>query len=669
MAKLYNFILFFILTQISFSFVPIWDFKSSTIDLFQNNNEYSYNVVDRDFYGFTYNLTRKFYFEGENIRQINTLFLNGFQYNGKINYDDIDSAYSQGDYYYVCPKGKFTPFRHNKYNINEQPYEFTDGAINTTFDWDLNCFHQHGQGEESTYLFVFFLCSKNELYEYSYSGNGFRNHKKVSDGIYAYKWRISKLSESDPRIQMFAIVKDNDKIYLKDLRFILGKNSDFDYNKEDEKELGIIKTNFTAFFNSSGQLYDFTWINYNTNNIEDYECGFHKTRQKYIYTNITQFQIQYNYTSPFKFSDNVKIIKIKLISDEIAYYILNNIDKKRYYYGLINVVLNKVIFNTDEEIVEYKPYKGIEMLAITKKKIYKICIFGSDGCPNNCYSNLYLKPNDICIKDCDENYFFKNENECWLCKDYNNGEKKYKLINSTGCLENIIDNAHIEDSNLNLIACNKGYQVINNSCIRTDCYENCKFCTEKTDNKTDQKCIECKNDSFLFEDGNCVENCKIHNFISGNECKECSNICKTCNLTSDNCLSCEEGLFLEKTTEEKNTCQNCSSKCKTCQNDKDFCLECNIGSNYSYFLNNTCLQKCPNDMKEKDFKCVYKEKSDKNNSQKDKMMLWVYAIICSLFLIIILLCFYKRFCRKNNSNDKIIEDINTELIENNNIIN
>ena len=44
-------------------------------------------------------------------------------------------------------------------------------------------------------------------------------------------------------------------------------------------------------------------------------------------------------------------------------------------------------------------------------------------------------------------------------------------------------------------------------------------------------------------------------------------------------------------------------------------------------------------------------------------MNWIYVLICLFFLILVILCIYKRYCRRKNSEDYIIEEINTELIE------
>ena len=44
----------------------------------------------------------------------------------------------------------------------------------------------------------------------------------------------------------------------------------------------------------------------------------------------------------------------------------------------MDVILNKVLYNTDENIIKFIPYSDTEMLAITDKSAYRISII-KDG--------------------------------------------------------------------------------------------------------------------------------------------------------------------------------------------------------------------------------------------------------------------------------------------------
>ena len=80
-------------------------------------------------------------------------------------------------------------------------------------------------------------------------------------------------------------------------------------------------------------------------------------------------------------------------------------------------------------------------------------------------------------------------------------------------------------------------------------------------------------------------------------------------------------------------------------------------------------------MTEENFICINKKDKDKNDeknkgqnlnddNQNNNIMLWIFTLLCGLFLIVILFCFYKRLCFNKNVKDNLIESINIELIEN-----
>ena len=47
---------------------------------------------------------------------------------------------------------------------------------------------------------------------------------------------------------------------------------------------------------------------------------------------------------------------------------------EKYYYGIIDIKKNIVVFNTEEEILTYVPYSDISMLAIISSSAYEICV-------------------------------------------------------------------------------------------------------------------------------------------------------------------------------------------------------------------------------------------------------------------------------------------------------
>ena len=96
-------------------------------------------------------------------------------------------------------------------------------------------------------------------------------------------------------------------------------------------------------------------------------------------------------------------------------------------------------------------------------------------------------------------------------------------------------------------------------------------------------------------------------------------------------------------------------------------------------FNNNCLDKCPEDLFLLNKNCIEacpenmiwgEDRICKNNDtlNHSKVMLIIYIIISGVLLSLILFFFYKRYvCSSKISNEKLIDEINSELIESKNI--
>ena len=74
-----------------------------------------------------------------------------------------------------------------------------------------------------------------------------------------------------------------------------------------------------------------------------------------------------------------------------------------------------------------------------------------------CDADKYLIiPEAVCSSECNNNIFVLYEHNCGLCRDLNSTHK-YKLINGTECLNEIIEGSEIYNSKLNLLVCKSGY--------------------------------------------------------------------------------------------------------------------------------------------------------------------------------------------------------------------
>ena len=277
------------------------------------------------------------------------------------------------------------------------------------------------------------------------------------------------------------------------------------------------------------------------------------------------------------------------------------------YYGMFDIVSNKIIFNTKENITKFIPHTDGAMLAITNKTAYKICAYTNNNactdtcsnnnylldiegnkCGSNCPSGKYLfNPSGVCINQCDQSLYILEGNTCELCKDKNNSTP-YKLVNGTDCLSEIPEGAEYYNEKLKLLKCRDGYHLENNTCMQ-NCYELCLTCSEKSTDEGNQKCTKCRKGFNLDSNNNCQ--CPLGEEKKNKTCEKCSSKCGTFKLNSCDCLSCNSSYYLIN-----NTCEKCSENCTTCETEATKCTGCNS----SFFLDNYKCHVCPSNCKEQD---------------------------------------------------------------------
>lgn len=648
MKMIFALILFLLFFNNSISVVPTWNFDSSSKNLLENGN-LEYEVKSGNFWGTNrvgnYTLYKKLYKENGLIKQINTIKIDN-NINFTVDYDDVESAYRNDQYVFICPKGKFYIQR---YELNNKIVDnLTNVDLGQTEYWDLKCYYMYYE----EILFIGYLNSQNNFYSYDLKNNNFKDNHNIFNGIYSFYSHIG--SKNNPIKKMFAIVNDGDILQLKEINIQIYQGQAYNWWQEGNGKNLVQKKSKT--FSSSPILNTyFYFINYNTKS--DFESG-------YLFQNITSVNdsinfIIYSNKTPFEFLDDINITETKFIYEtKFVYYKAYNNNKKILYNGVYDTILNKIIFNTDKEILEFKPFSFMSninaMLAITKDSAYKICLFDKDSngdclnecsgnaildaesynhCGSECQTNYILKPNNICINSCNESIYIIKDKECSLCKDIDNGNKKFKLINWNDCLQNMPENSFYVNKELYLIECNKGtkYNSETDKCIPDDCHENCDGCTENSKDNKNQKCIACKSQFLFLEKGNCVEKCSKGYFAKDKNCEECDNICDSCEFKSDNCTNCIKGKYLEK-KEDIQTCKNCSIKCETCskgdEDGYDNCETCNIKSDFKYLFNRSCVEICPDNMTEKNYKCYDKKDIKVNNN--DKIFRLIFIIVCSM---------------------------------------
>ena len=670
--------LFLVIIKISFELVPNWNFQSSSIDLLNNpNKEFSYNVVDFELHSVKIRLNRAINIQDGEVKQKHTLFLDGIDF-GETEFDDIESVYKNSENkYFVCPKGNFHVYiyKQNQGSSVFKPYDFPKVK-----NWNLLCFYQFGEN----HLFIAYLNNQINFYEY-FLDTGDLKSKSINNGIHAFKWRISDVNIY--KKPMIAIIKEGNSYFLKYIAFDIKANEEYNYYFNNNHYLTDEKSNFLAFFKKNS--YNFFLISYNS--VSDFVSGYYIKNEEITTDNIGSSEIPIIWNqSPLEFYDSASIEEMKFIyENKYVYYNIKNNNKDISYHGIIDVSLNKVIFNTDKEIIDFKPFSYSSMLAITKDSAYQICILkNGDNCVDECnYNNqifdasnynhcgekcdtkYILKPNDICIEICDPSiYVIKNNNECWLCKDFGN-EYIYKLVNYSECLKEKPQNSKDINPNLNIIACIDGYKYENGKCASGQCNENCKECIAYSEDNNNQKCISCKDSNLFLQEGNCVKKCSDNYFVNEKKCENCDISCKSCSKNSQNCTNCKEGYYMVKTS-DSNKCEKCSTNCKTCKKGEEGeiknCDSCNQESEFKYLFNKSCVLICPNNtFSSSKNVCIFNDDRETGRKDKDDTMLIIFIVISGTLLLIIIICFFKKFCwNQKKSSDRLLDEINKELIDN-----
>ena len=670
--SLFGILFFILLTQI-LSLFPNWDLKKSSVDLLSGKDSIIIPIPSQNDFGGNAQIHKEIKKENNKITIRNKLYISD-TYIQDVDWEGIESSYDYNEVKYICPKGKFHLHIYSNNKLTEKkPKEF-----NCNDGWDLSCY------KNSDYLYLFYRNKCQRVHAIKFTDSNYDQKRDYLNGMYDYKWTTSNIGDNEYPMKYIGISDGN--IQLKGTKCIL--NDNLDRSDVDSKIIIKAKKYSYAFFDNKNDYFYF--MTYNS--VYDFQSGYYNDTEEIAYDSLKNLNIIYNLINPLEFIEEVSIDYIKFINGtKYAYYKIDNNKDGTTYHGIIDILLNKVIFNTNEEIKKFIPYLNNSILALTSDSLYKICAISDpngaciDSCPGNLVISTFnknycgecdgilFKPNDICIEECDARLYYQNENECGLCKDINN-EDKYKLINSTGCNKNTCPNGSIfYNEDLYLCICDKGnnFYFDGEKCKQGKCHRYCEKCTSYSDKDDDQNCLSCNRSyNLVLEENNCKKSCSKGYFETDKKtCDKCNKSCKTCVQNPNNCSSCEDKKFLD----QNNNCSNCSDICEKCSGFADNCQSCNKDSEYKYLLksNHTCVNICPNDtiIDDKNFICIEPNSSHidpsggDNNTKQPNFILWSFIILMLIFIFIISICICKKYCNKKTDNNNLIDNINNELEE------
>ena len=609
--KIFSFLFIFYSTFIFvLSIIPNWNINKIGKELFNNSSEKkTYTIIEKESDGLHLTMTREFYLEDNTIKYQNYIEVNNKKTN--VSFDYIESFYNINNHIIICPKGAFHPF-----DLTDEK-EITDTGFEKRGlkDWDLKCKKHPTQDYNTKVFIVFYLMNNNSTIFYRIIGEEKwgGNFDKFANELYDFKLSTNSYP-SEGHYPMMSLIKiDKDNLTLRgNLLYFTGTKGYTDPDGASKVNIVKTKTYTQAYFNINTNSY--YYLSYD--DIDNFISGYFITEKKDIFYNgFNDYYPIKNNITPFEFLEakvEIEEMNFVLYNNFVYYKIRSQKDNNKIYHGILDVINNKIIFNTDETIYKFIPNKDISMLAITPTKVYEICFYKDEGgnckgfCENNKYKldiednictennactdgKLLLIPSEVCIETCDESIYIKNSTHCGLCRDLGINDKKYKLINGTECIEYNEITMDYFNERLKLLKCKDGYSLKENECV-PNCYESCEECTKPSIDESNQHCTECKINYFLFQENcnkNCPERYKTDNATK--TCIECNDInCNKYINNTCNCTKCNKEYFLNS----ENKCESCPKDCSICKNSTT-CKECNDG----HFINSQgvctpCIENC-----------------------------------------------------------------------------
>ena len=531
-----------------YSVLPTWNGRTSPIDLLNGETEFTYKIDNRNYwYGSSDILEKTIKINNGVITHENRFKIYDQDWQNQkcdkiVEFESIESFYgdtrSTTHVPLVCPKGHYNPY---KINTDGTLEELSNGISNWQVNekYDLKCFFHRSQG--GVFLTYYLMNGNNYLLKLeSTTFSDATKYRMDFEEIFDFKLLNRKDfddAETNPYPFIGLVKKDGN------LRLI-GAGIDFTANSQSiyrYKDLLPIKKYTQAYFHVYHYNNNFYYFTYN--DIHDFTSGYStksietSSNEDTDYSQIDGLTFVNNEKSPFEFENEVEIQLMENIYNyKYVYYKILDKVTNIVYHGLLDITLNKIVFNTDEQVDLFIPYitwiqtekpgVGYEhsnsMLMITKNSAYRVCaINNGDDCSEECSDGkklmfdvdgnkcvdqnsqcdpgkLILVPEDICVSECNTTIFTKNGTHCGLCRDIEK-DKKYKFINGNNCLERIPEEgAVLYNKNLSLLVCDKGYILQDDKCV-THCFSTCNRCYDYSEDENEQKCKSCIEGYYLAD--------------------------------------------------------------------------------------------------------------------------------------------------------------------------
>ena len=340
--------------------IPVWNFQSHSIDLLSNNPTYeyiTYEILDDD-NSFHILLKKVFEKKEGNIAIKNYLTVNSET--KEVTFDDIGSYYKNifDKELIICPRGKYNPYDFYN-NVFIEPNDFL-----TSDNWDLKCcLHCNN-------IFLIFYLGNSSI-DFYFTNNSFSEIKKTDNSqlsdfhvdifdIYDIELE-NDCNEKPNEFNLHTITKTySHMIYMK-LIFYFEEGNIYPSCPSGQSTVIYSETQSQAFFDEYNDTRIFF---YSYTDISQFFCGN---------AILNHGLLDKEYANPFniineEIRSEYEIKNINIIQGtKYAYYTIKNNISDIYYYGIVDLLQMKILYNIEKEMTSFIPYSKSEMLAITSK--------------------------------------------------------------------------------------------------------------------------------------------------------------------------------------------------------------------------------------------------------------------------------------------------------------
>ena len=445
----------------------------------------------------------------------------------------------------------------------------------------------------------------SKVKDMSYMFNGCSNLEKIEFGNIA-------ISSIENVVQLFYGCSKLMSLNLSSFAFSKVKNMFLMFSgcsNLEKIDFGKINTssleNMCALFQGCSSLTSIDLSNFDTSNVKDMSFMFN------LCSNLKHVEFENLNTSSLENMARLFFRCSHLVSIDLSNFDTSKVTDMSYlFYGCSNLkhinlsnfkaenlnLMDNMFFGCSSLIylnlysLNLDNSKNIDIQLTGFSPNIKYCIYDTET------KNNLLGPDiiSICSDTCIDEKNIKidiNNNQCIdLCINSNNKYDfnnicyercpKGKKLNNFSCIENECNGIQNSKNCFNSIP--KGYYLDLTDEIYKQCFENCDYCNGPG-NETINNCVKCKNNFIFLNDSlyesNCYEHCIYFYYFDESNKYHCT----------DNGICPEK---FKKFIKNKN---KCTDKCKR-------------DSLYSYDLNNSCVEKCPNEtsilMNDDEYYCV-----------------------------------------------------------------